>query len=95
VDTHEFVYTTYINAAPEQVWKGLTDPACTQRSWGLELETDWKVGSPITWKQKGVTTVDPVQVVLESDPFRRLAYTWHTLTPEWAEAVGVDESDAR
>jgi uncharacterized protein YndB with AHSA1/START domain len=29
---------------------------------------------------------DREQVVLESDPYRRLAYTWHTFTPEWAEA---------
>src|SRR5262249_56343268 len=31
------------------------------------------------------------QVVLESDPYRRLSYTWHTFTPEWAEIVGIDE----
>jgi DNA-binding transcriptional ArsR family regulator/uncharacterized protein YndB with AHSA1/START domain len=91
MDTHEFVYTTYINTTPEQLWKGLTEPAFTKRYWGLELVTDWKVGSPITWKQKGVTTTDPEQVVLESDPFRRLAYTWHAITPEWAESVGVDD----
>jgi hypothetical protein len=36
----------------------------------------------------------PEQVVLESDPFRRLAYTWHTYTPEWARAHGVDAKDA-
>ena len=29
--------------------------------------------------------------VLEADPPRRLSYTWHTFTPEWAAAVGVDE----
>ena len=28
--------------------------------------------------------------MLESDPFRRLAYTWHSFTPDWAEALGVD-----
>src|SRR5207249_3139589 len=33
----------------------------------------------------------PDQVVLEADPPRRLSYTWHTFTPEWAAAVGVDE----
>ena len=25
--------------------------------------------------------------MLESDPYRRLSYTWHTLTPELAERV--------
>ena len=36
----------------------------------------------------------PEQVILESDPPRRLAYTWHTFTPEWAAAHGFDESTA-
>ncbi len=33
-------------------------------------------------------------MVLESDPPRRLAYTWHTFTPEWAAAHGFDEATA-
>ena len=28
-----FTYTTYIHAAPEQIWRGLTDPAMTKRYW--------------------------------------------------------------
>jgi hypothetical protein len=28
----------------------------------------------------------PEQLVLESDPYRRLSYTWHTFSPEWAAA---------
>ena len=91
MDTRPFVYTSYINAQPEQVWKGLTDPAFTRRYWGIELLTDWKVGSTITWEHHGVTIVDPEQVVLESDPYRRLAYTWHSFTEEWAKAYKLDE----
>jgi uncharacterized protein YndB with AHSA1/START domain len=34
------------------------------------------------------------QVILESDPHQRLAYTWHNITPEWAAAVGMDEATA-
>ena len=37
---------------------------------------------------------DPEQVVLESDPYRRLSYTWHTFTPELADAVGFDDDFA-
>jgi hypothetical protein len=37
---------------------------------------------------------DPEQVVLGSDPYRRLAYTWHTFTPEWAAQVGMDVATA-
>jgi uncharacterized protein YndB with AHSA1/START domain len=45
----------------------------------------------MTWAESGAKTIDPEQVVLESDPYRRLAYTWHTFTSEWAKSVGVDE----
>jgi DNA-binding transcriptional ArsR family regulator/uncharacterized protein YndB with AHSA1/START domain len=85
-----FVYTTYIRSTPERVWQALTDPAFTRRYWRTALLSDWQVGSQITWEQSGVTIADPEQVVLEADPFRRLAYTWHTFTPEFAEAVGLD-----
>ncbi|TYK43007.1 ArsR/SmtB family transcription factor [Actinomadura decatromicini] len=87
----EFVYTTYIKTTPERLWQALTDPAFTRRYWGVAFETDWKPGSTITWVEDGATTADPEQVVLEAEPGRRLSYTWHTFTPEWAKAVGVDE----
>ena len=29
--------------------------------------------------------------MVESDPFRRLSYTWHSMTPELAERFGWDE----
>jgi uncharacterized protein YndB with AHSA1/START domain/DNA-binding transcriptional ArsR family regulator len=89
----EFVYTTYIRTTPEQLWRGLTDPAFTQRYWKIAWESDWKKGSPVTltMADKGVTVADPEQVVLESDPYKRLAYTWHTFTPEWAAAYDVSD----
>src|SRR4051812_28607430 len=92
VENPQFVYTTYINATPEMVWKGITDPAFTKRYWDMEFITDWKVGSPITWVNHGVTIADPEQRVLESDPFRHLSYTWHSFTPEFAKAVDIDEA---
>ncbi|UNZ20971.1 metalloregulator ArsR/SmtB family transcription factor [Streptomyces sp. 891-h] len=91
MDSTAFVYTTYIKTTPEKLWQGLTDPAFTQRYWGLRFATDWKTGSTMTWEERGAKTADPEQVVLESDPYRRLSYTWHTFTPEWAEAAGVGE----
>jgi uncharacterized protein YndB with AHSA1/START domain len=92
-----FTYTTYIEATPERVWRALTDRADTRRFWrhrsagGKTLPSDWKKGS--TWallhQDVGVAVRDPEQVVLESDPPLRLAYTWHSFTPEWAAAVGL------
>jgi uncharacterized protein YndB with AHSA1/START domain/DNA-binding transcriptional ArsR family regulator len=85
----EFVYKTYIDTTPERLWQALTDPTFTRRYWGVTLESDWKVGSALTWKQGGATIADPAQVVLESEPCRRLSYTWHTFTPEWAKVNGI------
>lgn len=82
-----FVYTTYIRTTPERLWQALTDPAFTQRYWGVQLESDWSPGSTVTLHQWGVTVADPEQLVLHSEPYRRLSYTWHTFTPEWREVV--------
>jgi uncharacterized protein YndB with AHSA1/START domain len=98
-----FSYTTYIHAAPEQVWQGLTDPALTRRYWrhhkaGVKtFRSDWKKGSTyaLAHEQVGLVVRDPEQVILESDPCRRLSYTWHSFTPEWAAEVGMDEATAR
>jgi DNA-binding transcriptional ArsR family regulator/uncharacterized protein YndB with AHSA1/START domain len=79
----EFVYRTYINTTPERLWAALTDPAFTRRYWGVAFTSEWKVGSPMTWEEDGVTIADPTQKVLESEPHSRLSYTWHTFTPEW------------
>gem|GEM_PF-4812317 len=29
----EFVYTTYVRATPDEVWRALTDPEVTSRYW--------------------------------------------------------------
>jgi uncharacterized protein YndB with AHSA1/START domain/DNA-binding transcriptional ArsR family regulator len=86
-----FVYTTYIDTTPERLWEALTTAAFTERYWRLSFETDWTPGSEMVWNNRGVRIADPGQVVLESEPHRRLAYTWHTFTPELAQAVGVSE----
>lgn len=87
----EFVYTTYIKTTPERLWQALTEPAFTKRYWGATFETDWKAGSAMAWNENGERTVDPGQIVLEADPYRRLAYTWHTFSPAWAKANKVAE----
>jgi len=94
VEAPSFVYTTYIRTTPEPPLQGLTDPAFTRRYWQTELHTDWAKGSPVTWNNHGVLISDPGSVVLESDPYRRLSYTWHTMTPELAEKFGWDQEFA-
>lgn len=88
----DFVYTTYIGTTPERLWQALTEPEFTARYWeGVEFDTDWQAGSPMSVKFRGVTIADPEQVVVESDPYRRLSYRWRTFTREWAAAAGIDE----
>jgi uncharacterized protein YndB with AHSA1/START domain len=97
-----FVYTTYIKATPERIWQGLTDPALTKRYWrhvtagGKSFPSDWRKGSTydLVHEEVGLVVSDPAQVILESDPYRRLAYTWHTFTPKWAAQVGMDDATA-
>ncbi|GAA1833569.1 metalloregulator ArsR/SmtB family transcription factor [Pseudonocardia ailaonensis] len=89
--TAEFVYTTYVRTTPEKLWDALTDPDFTRRYWGVAFTTDWTVGAPMTWEENGRAVSDPEQVVLEADRPRRLAYTWHTFSDEWAKAAGVDD----
>jgi DNA-binding transcriptional ArsR family regulator/uncharacterized protein YndB with AHSA1/START domain len=91
MDGPQFVYTTYIRTTPERLWQALTDPAFTSRWWQTTFETDWKVGSTMIWNNHGVVIADPEQVVLESDPYRRLAYRWHTFTPALNERLHLDD----
>jgi uncharacterized protein YndB with AHSA1/START domain/DNA-binding transcriptional ArsR family regulator len=102
MDQTTFVYTTYINASPEKVWQGLTDPAFTRRYWrhpkagGVSFSSDWEKGSvyDVVYEDSGLVIQHPEQVVLEADPYRRLSYTWHTFSPEWADVHGFDEATA-
>ena len=50
---NDFVYTTYIRTTPEALWQALTEPAFTSRYWGVELTSDWQVGSTVTWAFAG------------------------------------------
>lgn len=90
MDKPSVVYATYISTTPERLWQALTEPAFTKRYWNTTFTTDWAPGSPMTWDNHGVVIADPEQVVVESEPFRRLSYTWHTMTPELAERFGWD-----
>jgi hypothetical protein len=46
-------------------------------------------------EEVGLVVSDPEQVILESDPCRRLAPIRGTsITPEWAAAVGMGEAAA-
>lgn len=92
MDAPTFVYTTYIRTTPQKLWQALTEPAFTRRYWETEFSTDWAAGSEMTWDNHGVVLTDPEQVVLEADPYTRLSYTWHAITPELAKRFEWDDA---
>jgi uncharacterized protein YndB with AHSA1/START domain len=48
---HVATAETEISASPTQVWAALTDPERIKRfMFGSEVRTDWRQGSPITWR---------------------------------------------
>src|ERR1700759_3869123 len=84
VERPSFVYVNYIRTSPERLWRALTEPAFTERYWGMTFHSDWRTGSRYVLHQCGLAIADDAQVVLEAEPFRRLSYTWHTVTAEWS-----------
>ena len=95
MDKPEFVYTTYIRTTPERLWRGLTDPAFTRRYWGVTFDSDWKTGSTyaLRIRRTASRSPTPTRPSWNPSPYRRLAYTWHTFTPEWAAAYEVGDED--
>ena len=79
-DAPDFVYTIYIAANTETVWDGLINKDVTQKYWGRDNKSDWKVGSK--WEHvrtDGSNIVDVHGQVLESIPKEKLVVTWNGL----------------
>ena len=69
-----------INMPREAVWHALTDAAAIkQYMFGTSVRTDWREGSPITWKGewKGKAYEDKGSI-LAIVPYRRLAYSHYS-----------------
>jgi uncharacterized protein YndB with AHSA1/START domain/DNA-binding transcriptional ArsR family regulator len=72
-----FVYVTYIQSSPEQVWNALTDADLTAEYWGHSNVSEWKEGS--RWEHQridGSGIADVVGTVLEAVPPERLVITF-------------------
>jgi uncharacterized protein YndB with AHSA1/START domain len=80
--SERFVYVTYIQSTPEQVWDALIDPEMTREYWGVHRNrSDWKPGSQ--WRHEDYDDPNLVHVtgiVVESDRPHRLVLTWKSLT---------------
>lgn len=77
-----------INAAPEEVWKAITDPEIVKKYFfGAEVITDWKVGSPLIFQ--GELEGKPYRdkgTILAVEPERMLQYNY------WSGFTGLEDS---
>lgn len=75
----KFLYVIYIASTPEKVWQALTDPNVTEKYWfGFRVAANGKVGEHMTARDPAGKEAHR-DVILESDPPRRLSYAWHPL----------------
>ena len=81
------IKTVTIRATRSQVWDALTDPdKVKQYMHGTNMSTDWKPGSPITWK--GEWNGKPYEdkgMILSVEPQKHLEYT------HWSPMGGTED----
>lgn len=81
-----FVYTTYIAAPPDTVWKALTEPEFTREYWGVEFSCDWKVGSSVLVKEGGQEDFhDHDHVITDIDSPHRIVFSWRNYSADRAK----------
>ena len=69
-----------VDADPHTVWRALTDPAQVSR-WmvGTEVSSDWRVGSPITWRgEMDGRAYEDKGTILAADEPTRLSMTHYS-----------------
>ena len=79
--------TTKINAPASKVWDALTNPGLIkQYLYGTEVTSDWKVGSPITYKGewRGKNYEDKGEI-LQMEPDKLLVSTF------WSSLAGLPD----
>ncbi|WP_419879189.1 SRPBCC family protein [Brevibacillus centrosporus] len=75
MDNSTFVYVTYIATTPEKLWEALTNSDFTEKYFfGSKIQSDWKVGSEITYSRDG--KVSDYGKILTCEPHRVLSFTW-------------------
>jgi len=71
-----FVYVTYIATTIDRLYRALTSAEFTERyMFGRRVESTWAVGAPVRYIGRDGNLSDSGSV-LESDPPRRLVFTW-------------------
>ncbi len=87
MDRIDHVYSIYIKAAPERVWRAITDGDDTLRYYyGTRVASDWTPGSALTYANPdGSIAADGH--VLEIDPGRSIAMSFR---PRWSPDIEAE-----
>ena len=89
IQTTVQVYNVFIKASPEQIWEAITKPEFTGKYfYGSHVESTLDVGSPFTGWSPDHEQQWMDGEVLESDPPRKLSYTWRSL---WDDEQAAEE----
>jgi uncharacterized protein YndB with AHSA1/START domain len=83
------VYQLLIKATPQQIWDAITKPEFTCRYFhGSRVDTTGSKGTPMRYYAPDGTTLWGDNVVIESDPPRKLVATWTAL---WNDETANEE----
>jgi len=73
----EFLYVTFIETTQQRLWQALTTPEFTRQYWfDRAVESDFEVGSPISYRYDDGRKVDIAGQILAASPPRLLSYTF-------------------
>src|SRR3954452_22437150 len=85
----DHVYSVYVKAEPDRIWRAITDGVETaQYYYGTRVGSDWTPGSRIVYEYPDGTVAADGEV-LEIDKPRRLAMTFHARWDPEIEAEGA------
>ena len=88
MDKPVHIYKSYIRATLEEVWDAIINPEQTvQYFYGTAVDSDWKVGSSMTYAYPDGTLASEGHII-SIDPPKRLEFTFHALWDEELKAEG-------
>ncbi|HUF15040.1 MAG TPA: SRPBCC domain-containing protein [Acidimicrobiia bacterium] len=88
MDKPAHVYTAFIRGTAEEVWDAIVNPEKTEQYYfGTRVESDWEVGSPMTYSYPGGRVASNGEII-SIDPPKRIEFTFHALWDDELEAEG-------
>lgn len=87
MDTIDHVYTVFIKAPPERVWRAITDGDDTVRYYyGTRVSSDWTPGSPLGYDYPDGSVAADGEV-LSIEPGRSVVMSFH---PRWSPEIEAE-----